>query len=189
MHRSATVTIAALLTVSLVSVLPGCSGARQAVTHTDTHYVRASAVSLATIRRDTAFALTRHATTDTLILEEADSARDGYHGSRFVWLLEVPTDLPVGRALAFDAKSTETKAWLVEYRARADTHAVRVSGSVVVHSRTDTGVNATVVLRAIRRGPGVGEAGPETISVTRRALWAFDAPGAYVTPELNDNAG
>lgn len=167
---------------SAVTLLSGC--ASPPAPPVDTTYVRSAGVSIATIQRDSVYSIIRKATSDTLILEDKRN-----RGHTITWLVQIPSDARIGQAVRFDEDSTDAEAWVIESLDGLNTHAVRAEGSVVVHSRLNSGVDATVVLRALTRQPGPGDNTPNTLSVTRKSLWEYRTPGTPLTPELDDNAG
>ncbi|MEM1424193.1 MAG: hypothetical protein AAGH64_09340 [Planctomycetota bacterium] len=175
-----------LITTCLVAV--GCSNTPSGPA-SQTTWIPSSAVSLATIQRDTSVALRSSNTTDTLVFEETGYNTHGLPGARRTWYVQIPSGIDLGAVVRFGTDDDNVIAWFREELPGEATHAVRASGSVRVDARTDEGVDATVVLTARTGGPTPGEPLGRTVNATRRATWVYDAPGAPVTPALGTNAG
>ena len=169
----------------LACLLPGCVNDRPAVDASQTSWVPSSAISLATIRRDTTIALRRAETTDTLVFEESNYNTHGVPGARRTWFVQIPSDMPAGEVVRFDKDDENVIAWYREEAGGRPAHAVRASGSIRVHGQSDTGIDATVVLRATAGAPGPGDVVYPVVNATRRGIWVYDAPGAPVTPAID----
>ena len=178
----------AIVSTSLCLAAAGCSHTPVAPAP-QTTWVPASAISLATIQRDTSVALKRSDDSDTLIFEETAYNSNGLPGARRTWFVQMPSNIEMGPGVRFDTEDDDVVAWFREEVPGQDTHAVRASGSVRVHARTQNGVEATVVLTAHTGEPAPGDLLAPTVNATRRALWVYDAPSAPVTPALDSNEG
>lgn len=183
-------TLAHRLTLALTPVLALLASCASPTTPvTQTVFVPNAGVRLATIERDTSHALVRRERTDVLLLEDSDYGHHGLPESRRTWLIELPAGTPVGTTLRFGTDNRRVTAWLLESRVGTDTHAIRAGGSVVINGRTDTGLEATVVLSAEPTHYRPGQTSPEPISVTRRATWVARDIDSGRTIELDDNEG
>lgn len=174
------------LLLSAALLLTGCASTERDAEIPNARCVAGASVRFATIERDTSYAFVRRAAGDVLFLEES---RGGTPEHTFTWIIELPADTPIGQPIRFSDSTGEASAWVLESAKGIDTHAIRVGGSVVVHSRTDDGVSATVVLNGVTDPAKPGGGGPTMVSVTRKALWVYDEPFTPTTRELETDEG
>lgn len=153
------------LGLAALAMLAGCGSTPPAAPAS--LWVPSARAQFVTLGRSTSYALVHEAGQDLLIVEDPVLSGDGRSMTgRLTWIVPVPETAPFDTPIEFS--SSDRRAWLVEQVEGSSTHAVPVSGRVVVHHRDAERLSASLNLRALGETPAAGQPQRASVDLDRR---------------------
>lgn len=185
MNRRKT-TMAAAVLLAAVGAVGGCASAptNQSAPLPVARWVPSAAPAFATLARSTTYTLVFNDDQDLLVVEDdLFNQRGDFVIGRMTWLV------PIGRNMPFDRPTivgeTGSRAWVIESRQNAQSHAAPARGTVTIHGMSAGAMTATLNLVADAQDRTAGVPSQPTVTLDGRYEFVRYTP---TTPQYNEMA-